>query len=145
MKKYTAYALIAASLLAFSFIAGRKSAPLKVSYRDKIVEKIVEVENKNVKTVVVETKKPDGTVQKETTTIDLSVTKREDSRKQDTTKVVKNSKPQWRIGAGAGLQNFRGEIVYSGTVERRILGPVFVGVQAHPQLRYGGLTVSVEF
>ena len=47
----------------------------------------------------------------------------------DHEKVVESAKPDWILGAGAGV-TVGHEILYSGEISRRIIGPVFLSVQA---------------
>lgn len=145
MKRNISIAIAIVISLAISYGLGRYTSPAKVVVKEKIVEKVIEVERKNVETITTETKKPDGTVIKEKRTLDLSVTETQAVRRQETSKVVEAAKPQWRIGVGVGLQQDIRGVVYTGRVERRIFGPVFAGVDVGFQQRYVGAAISVEF
>lgn len=136
---------VAALLLTAAYTAGRYTAPTKTVEKVVTVERLVEVEKRDVRTVVKEIKRPDGTFEKETRTVDLTVTEQSKDKRQESEKIVEAIKPQWRVGGGAGMADFRGTVVYAGQIERRVLGPVFAGVQAIPQLKYYGVSVSLEF
>lgn len=106
---------------------------LKPEVQIKEVEKQVIVKNEN--THVITKKLPDGTVIKERTTI-----------KNDTIATEKSSEvvpvqKQW--AAGAGYQ-FGLVPVYSLKIDRRIIGPIFVGAEVNTN-RDVGVTVKMEF
>lgn len=116
------------------------------------VEKKVYVtdENKNVTTVVDVVKKPDGSEETKTTITDKTETastdtdqasstltdkiSKEDDTDTKTTKIVDSTKPQWhlalRVGGGAqfGLGAVVPKLDLGIQAERRILGPVFMGL-----------------
>ena len=123
----------------------------KVEYKDRIVEKVAEdvssSRQQNVRVITKYIERPDGT--KEMTKEEVSDTRDTDSSKttidktQDTeakrevvvqkevqiekveTPVVKD----WHLSASAGLTTSAVPL-YGAQVERRILGPVFVGLRA---------------
>jgi len=180
-------------LLAVAFATGRYTVPTKIVTKTETqtVEKIVTqvqtqyVEKKvyvtaqkdNVTTTVDVVKKPDGTEETKTTTIDLTQTNststdqasstsvdkttEDESTKSQTTKIVDSLKPQWHLslhgGAGAqfGLGAISPKIDFGVQAERRILGPVFMGIYANlnapiigaptpPYTVTGGLVVGLE-
>jgi hypothetical protein len=97
----------------------------------------VTVEHEHTVTVVVT--KPDGT-STSTTTTDKGETA---GTKTSTT--IDNVKPQWKVSALAGLGlNSPISTVYGGEVQRRILGPIFVGAWATTN-RTGGISLGLEF
>ena len=124
---------------------------VKTEYKDRIVEKVVFKENikKNevVRTITKYIERPDGT--KEQTIEQVSETKEEKqtqseaSKEQQTevkqeavveTKIEKEysekvAQKNWHVGATAGLTPLMAP-VYGGQVERRILGPFFLGLRA---------------
>ena len=118
---------------------------------DKVVTQTVYVKQvaKNVQTDTVVTKKADGTVVTETKISDTTKigvqeakqsssqstqdVKFSESTKTDTLKVTDNSKPQWHLsvrgGAGARFIGQTTPVLILGVgVERRIIGPLFVGL-----------------
>lgn len=111
---------------------------------EKIVEKVVEVEVERIRTVI---EKPDGT--KITVEHDKSKTKEEEKKSEVVVAVEEEIKeeidhsfrktepqirPQWHISASVGvdMQNLltSSPVVYGAQVERRIVGPVFLGARA---------------
>jgi hypothetical protein len=135
----------------------------KVVYQDKIVEKIVYVQAKKEKTREETTvvKSPDGTETTKTTreTSTDTDTKVDTDKTQETIvyrdrivekevekiKLVESKKPNWRVGAGAGVaipyflgQGSPGVPGLSGVVidvglDRRIVGPFFLRLHANTQ------------
>lgn len=160
---------VAAVLLAFA--GGRYSNPAKVTevervvYKDRIVEKIVEkrVEVEAKTKVVYRTKviTQEGEtriveVEKEDTHKDTNVAidTNKDTTKEGTaekTKVTEYAKPQWKIGALVGYDfspvpglDIAHGLTLGVTVERRLIGPVWIGAWALHTGAVGG-SLSVEF
>lgn len=150
----------------------------QIEYKDRVVTQKVYVTAKqnDVHKEVTTVKHPDGTVEtkvviddrsKENTASSMSsVSDKTVSEKMhsevDKLKIVSNEKPQWRIGArvevGALVVPKLQPMLGAGiTVERRILGPVFMGVSVSGDFGFNaagftgpygfklGPTVSVEF
>ncbi len=150
-----------------------------VVVQERVVTRTVYVKTvaKNVQTDTVVTKKADGTTVTETKTSDttkvgisdqqasstevISNTQESTSTKTDSLKIVDASKPQWhlRVDAGAGAR-FVGPtvptLVLGVGVERRIVGPFFMGLWAQTTLNLlspqtppygvdGGLSLGAEF
>lgn len=126
------------------YFVARYTIPPEVKIKEKIVTKEVEVERKNVQTTTREEIRPDGTKITETVTKDLTVSTKKARTKAKAKTLVKNSRPQWRVGVGAVTRLENLQIDYTVSVERRILGPVFVGLQGGTH-GYGGLMVGLEF
>lgn len=146
---------------------------------EKVVTQTVYVKQvaKNVQTDTVVTKKADGTVVTETKVSDTTKigvqehqesssqlsqdTKLMESTKTDSLKVTDSSKPQWHLhvdgGAGARFVGQTTPVLVIGVgIERRILGPLYLGVwgqttlgllspSAPPYEVAGGLSVGLEF
>lgn len=146
MNKYLKIALgvLVAAGLGYAF--GRYAQPAKIEIKKELQVKEIEVTKKNVVVVTHEEKRPDGTVITDTRTVDTSTeaTNRNSTSKEST--VVTNLKPQWKVGGAAGVKynEVRMEAVYTIGVERRILGPIFVGAYGRTDKEVG-LSVSVEF
>ena len=134
----------------------------KIQYQDRIVtQKVyVEVEKKHEHTETTTTKKPDGTTETHTTTDDNidesqsnntnTTAQHQETVTQVVTKTVYKDKlvlrqPDWRVFAGVGfafstlagqpevgLPSMHGLVVQAGA-DRRILGPVFLGVSLNTQ------------
>jgi hypothetical protein len=140
----------------------------RVEYRDRVVEKIVKVKDTDVKEsvryVYRTITKPDGTTEttKEITKDTDSSTK--EATKSDTEKQVEVKKEiviqkeiqteyvdkpvyvhkDWQVGVGvrSGVTNFIP--TYEGSVNRRIVGPFWMGLRAGSDLS-GGVYVGFEF
>lgn len=141
-------------LVAYAF--GRYMQPHKVEYQKEVVEVIKEVKVKDkqiakkndrqTKTVI--TKYPDGKIVKEVYEVNKDVIfldKKESSKKETETtekeiKIVDPSKPNWKIQAITTFDISE----YGVGVERRILGPIFIGIYGKNTNEYGA-TLSVEF
>lgn len=160
-------AVLVVGVLAFS--GGRFSAPLKVEekwqtetvYKDRIVEKRVEVAGKTVTKVVYLDRviKPDGTVHeksetREATKEDITKIAGRSSESNATDKATAEKKstlqPQWRVGVLAGasvtapLLPIAGPLSVGVHAERRIVGGVSAGVWVLTSGQ-AGASVSVEF
>jgi len=137
--------IIVALLLGLvGYAVGRYVQPPQVVTKEVEVIKEVEVVKREVKTVIKEVVRPDGT--KETTT-SIDETSKETSRRDAENRkdvTVVSEKAQWKAGimAKASLTNVIP--VYGFQVERRILGPFFVGAQGWGD-QSAGLSLSLEF
>ncbi len=102
------------------------TAPIETSTVEKIVnrDKIV--------TVVRRVKNPDGTV------VTDRRTEVDRNREKDIQKTVVVPK-DWLVGVGSTLDR-----TYSAQVQRRVLGPVFLGIQINTKQELVG-TISVQF
>lgn len=144
-----------------------------IVYKDRVVEKKVYVaeEQKHVRETTTTTKKPDGTVVTQTTTdtdVDnkkhVDTDKTEDQQKTEDkviTQVVEKTKLvdkelTWRLGAGVGysfpytlgqgtlgIPGLNGWVVQA-SIERRIIGPVWMGLWGNTQGTFG-LNASVQW
>lgn len=123
-------------LFALGFGAGKYSQPNKSSESNTTETDT----KKETSTTVKEETRPDGTKIKETTTI----SKKEDSKKSETIKVVDNAKPNWKVGALAGFNLDTKYPVYGAAVEKRLMGNVFVGVWGTTDKQIG-VSASLEF
>lgn len=141
---YKTIAAISIVLALGGYAVGRYLQPPEVVTKE--VEKIKEVEvvKRDVKTIIKEVVRPDGS--KETvTTIDEST--RENTRRQtDTAKevTVAPAKPQWKAGATVKASLTNVLPVYGVQIERRILGPFYVGVQGWTDSTVA-VGISMEF
>jgi hypothetical protein len=63
---------------------------------------------------------------------DQTSTKKEIEQKREEIheRIVESKKPDWLIGAGAGFNIEQRVPIYKAEVDRRIIGPVFLGVSA---------------
>lgn len=134
------YVLLALLLLVVGIVIGRYTTPEKVVTKTVTEVKTVTVVQHDTQTVI--TEKPDGT--KTTVITDKSVDTTQKDKTQETEKTVENYKPQWKVGVQLAPKNPQYEYFYGVEVERRILGPVFVGAFGNTD-RTLGLIVGLEF
>lgn len=133
MSKRSVLIVIVISMVVGGIIAKKYMPTIKEVQTEKVVTQT------KVITVVKETKHPDGTTETETTTTDNS-TKTED---RNDTKIIQQLMPQWHAGAGYGINEARLP-TYSAHIERRLLGPVWLGLRASTAKEYS-VTASLEF
>lgn len=166
-------ALVAVVALALGGAVGRFALPPRVETEERIVERVVTVERTRVvtevkealrwrtKTIVVEA--PDGT---KTTTTDTTAAKDTDNtthsdsdtrRDTDTERVGRKvvdpgRTSQWRVGvlAGAAPLDAPGRlgVLHLGLhAERRLIGPLWVGVMGHTNATsfFVGGSLTLEF
>lgn len=93
--------------------------------------------NNDVVTVIKEKKNKDGTSETDTTITDHSKT--EDKKIQ----VIASEPPNWFVQGGVGLDTGLTQI-YTLSINRRILGPIFVGVWGSTQ-KSAGVSVALQF
>jgi len=134
------YVLLGLLLLVVGVAIGRYVTPERIVTKTIIDTKIVTVVQHDTRTVTVT--KPDGT-----TTI-VSTDKSVDTIKQveheSQVKVVENNKPQWKVSAQFAPKNVKYEYFYGAQIERRILGPIFIGAFGNLDHTLG-LSVGLEF
>lgn len=152
--------LIVLALCGFSYGLGRYLTPDKIITKEVTIEKevIKEVvkENTNIKkntqTKIVETTFPDGKYVKETYILDQDTVVIEKDKvvsvdkevTKQVEKIIENSKPQYGVAAGAGYNLDQLKVVYNVQVERRILGPLFLGAYGTTNREVGAL-LKMEF
>lgn len=104
------------------------------------VEVEKEVVRTDIVTVVREIIKPDGTKETISTLTDKSVARKDSSH--STSKA--ETSPNWHISASAARSLESAVPVYGLQIERRILGPISVGINVNSE-RQIGLVVGYEF
>lgn len=134
------YLLLALLLLVVGYSLGRYFTPQKVVTETIIKTKTITVVQHDTQTTV--TEKPDGT--KTTVIVDKSVDTTHQDQTIDKTKVVENNKPDWHIGVDFSPKNPQYEYFYGARVERRILGPMFIGAFGNID-RTLGASIGLEF
>ncbi len=128
MNNVTKLGIVAVALVA-SFLYGKSQAPTKVN----TVEVVKEI--RDIEIVKQEVTKPDGSKVVTTTT--------KDKTKLDTRNETKINKPNWKVSGLVGLNTDR-KTVYGATIDRRIVGNVFVGAWATTE-KTGGISIGLEF
>lgn len=94
---------------------------------------VTEQQKDKIITIVRTVKSPDGTVTRDRTTTEDRMVER------NLVEILPLPKPNWNVSAGYTLDHR-----YTLQVQRRILGPVFLGVNADTAGRVGA-TVGFEF
>lgn len=136
INKYTLILSISLILLAVGYGVGRYLQPARI----EIKKEQVEVVKKDIKIVEKLITRPDGTTEKETITEDKTKTEKETLESSLTI----NKKPDWKVSGLSGLDLSSKSQFYGVQVDRRIIGPVFVGVTATTNKTIG-LSVGMEF
>lgn len=133
-------AILLAALVGYA--GGRYVVPGKVTIKTEVVTKEVEVVKHDTVTVTKEIKNLDGTVETDTVVTDKDISSTKSTQDATSEKIVENQKPQWKAQGLAGL-TFQGQQIYGGDLERRIIGPVFLGAWGTNQ--GAGVSLSLEF
>lgn len=106
----------------------------------KNTETTKEVIRNDVRTIIKEVTRPDGTKETVTETTDKSVKK-----ESSTSETIIAAKPQWMFGVGARIKPSDSQVVmYDLELQRRILGPFFLGGKLSTD-KSVGVSVSMEF
>lgn len=135
MKKYTYYIIAAIVIFLVGIFVGSKSVPPEIV--EKKVEVVKTVVQKDVKTVIKRVKTSDGTVTTEIVKEDKSNSQSDTTKASET--IVKNEK-QWK----ASLFTTFDTNTYMAGIERRIIGPVFMGAWGSTKGN-AGVSISIEF
>jgi hypothetical protein len=133
MNQLKMFFAISVVILGLGIYIGRVAFP---RVETKEVEK--EVIKRDVVTVTKEVIKPDGTKETITTSTDKS------QSVADKSISIAKAAPQWHFSGGVSRASLVSENVYSLTVERRILGPVYLGITANTEKTIG-ILIGAEF
>jgi len=147
-----------AGLFVLGVAVGRYSLPAKVVTKEVVKVEIREVEKKvtdkhtNTVTVVVETKKPDGTVVIEKRIVDKSTIETKSDKNTDTksesnketTKEYAKNQYSLRAMVGKDLTNLTSPMVFGAAFDRKFLGPITLGVFGFSS-GLGGVSVGLNF
>lgn len=131
-------------VLTIGYAFGRYVQPAKVETRTVTVNHEVEVVKHDVVTVTKEVTTPDGTKTVTTTVTDKTKEETHKDSSNETKTVTDYSKPQWKANAFVSPSNATTGHVYGVSFERRLIGPVFVGIYGNVDRSFGG-TVGLEF
>jgi hypothetical protein len=93
--------------------------------------------NNDITTVIKEKQNKDGSVEKDTTIVDKS------KKEEKLTTEERVLPPNWFVSVGAGLDSSV-NTVYLASVNRRILGPIFLGAWGSTQ-KAAGVSIAIEF
>jgi hypothetical protein len=132
-------------LIAIGYGAGRYVQPAKVVTKVQTVTVTNDVVHDHIVTVTHTVVQPNGEKDTTTTTSNESIIDDQTSTKTNSSTVTTYNKPQWKVQGLAGLSlNSLSTPIYGIGVERRILGPVFVGAYGKSNSE-AGLSLSLEF
>ncbi len=131
--------------LALAFASGRYLTPAEIQEKEVIKEVIKEVVKTEKEYITRETKRPDGTVIKEVIVTDKKEIAKEQSKEESKEKIVKNEKPNYKASVIPKYSFETKQITYSGSIEKRIFGPVFSGIYIDPSKKEIGIPITLEF
>lgn len=145
MKNNKILLLIAVAVSAISFWAGWMLNPQEVRIETVEIEKEVIKEVKDVRIVKEVVQSPDGTITTKETTEDKTVTDTSKESESKRLELTKRSSPQWKVRVTREI-DFTKEVnpEYGVGIERRILGPFFLGAWVTTQ-KQAGVSVGFEF
>lgn len=155
IKKYLPYIIILAIGGAFGFYYAPEKVKTKIEYKEKIVEiekeKIVEVNKRRTSTHIIMTEYPDGKKVTETFIIDESIELIEVEKEKIVykdkvivkEKEINKKKADWLVKASMQVLPYDSTI-YTLDVNRRILGPIFLGASVNTKLDTN-VGVGLEF
>ena len=143
------YIIGSVALLVLGFGIGKATTKPQIITETKIetVIKEVEVKKDNIVTTEHQVIKPDGTKVIDTSTIDKTVdsTNTDTSTISDVTTKTGAIPPKWHVGLSANRSNpLLPETYYSFNVEKRLLGPFFIGFSASTH-KEAGFMLGFEF
>ena len=149
LKSIKFYLIGALALLALGFGAGKATTKPQIITQTKVetIIKEVEVKKDNIVTQQHEVIKPDGTKVIDTSTVDKSIdsTSTDTSTVSSSTTKVGTTPPKWHVSLAANRANpLLSETYYNLNVEKRLLGPFFIGVTASTH-KEAGLMIGFEF
>jgi hypothetical protein len=138
-------AILASIGIGYAF--GRYVQPAKIQFQEKEVIKTVEVVKRNTVVETHEVKKPDGTIVTDTKITDHDVISNQSNENKEVKETISNEKPQWKLRGMAGLSLESVTPIYGVGIERRIIGPVFVGAWglSNSNEKIAGISIGIEF
>lgn len=135
--------ILALVAVAVAYAFGRYMQPASIEIQTREVVKTVEVNTVQKRKIKIKIVHPDGTVEERWVEEDITISQKENVK--ESSKKVTNQKTQWKAHALAGVtDNNFSEIQYGIQIERRIIGPIFLGAYG---IQGGtiGLSVGMEF
>lgn len=119
--------------------------PTKEVIKTQVVTQTNDVIHDHIHTVVVTVTKPDGTKTTTSTTDNGTVIDNKSNTIASNSTTITNSKPQWKVAGLAGLDIHNlASPVYGAQVEKRLLGPISVGIWGLTNAT-AGISASLEF
>lgn len=136
-------------LVGLGYGVGRYLQPAEVKTEIKEVVKEVQVEKKDVVTIIKERKNTDGSVTTETVITDKTTIASETEKSREEISEVINIKPQYRIRAETGYDFDTKNPQYTIGAEKRFWGPLSLGlsgtVDQSMEFKAVNITASWEF
>jgi len=133
-------ASIAAVLIAIAGFAVGSKLGSKTVTETKIVEVEKQVVKRDVVTQIKVVTRPDGTKEEVTLITDKTTETKDVAKTLDT-----KTKPDWHVSGAASVNvSDLTKQIYSATIERRVLGNVFIGATLNTSKQVG-LVVGMEF
>lgn len=124
------------TLLGLGYGIGRYVQPAKIEVKKEEVVREIEVTKKNTVTREKTTQQKDGTLVTEKITEENIVSTNQTDIAKKEEKLAINTKPNWRVRGGAGLDLSGTDMLYTGGIEKRIIGPVFLGIDIDAKTSY---------
>jgi hypothetical protein len=140
------FAFLLILMVLVGYAIGRYAQPAKVVTKTQVVTQVHDVVHEKIHKVIVTVTAPNGTKTTTTTIDNGSVINDQSNTQSNSSTVTTYDKTQWSVGALANVDLTKGISApsYGIQVERRILGPVWVGAYGLANAS-GGLSVSLEF
>lgn len=132
-KVFSVSVLVVAAL---GFVWGRSSVKPTTITKTETIEK--EIVRKDIVTTIKEVKRPDGTIEKTETIIDKS---KENKSIQKEYIALQAKKIDWAVGLQANFKGLKQDS-YSLSLDRRILGPLFLTVSGNTDL---GASIGIKY
>jgi hypothetical protein len=123
---------------------GRYLTPEKVVTKTVTQIQKVDVVHTNVVTITKTIKQPNGTIETDTTTVDKSVDQTNTNTTSETSKTVTRDNPQWHVSGDFSSSSSLPYYIYGAKIERRILGPIFLGAFGNANRQFGA-SIGLEF
>ena len=129
---------------AAAFFIGKYSNTQKTKIKTQFITQTVVVNHHDIRTVVHTVKEPNGTVVTNTTTQDNSTVTGNGIKvaKSKETESGSTTSGKWKISALAGVDFKGGNLAYGAELDRKILGPIYVGAWGLSNSSFG---VSIGF
>jgi hypothetical protein len=146
MEKLIKLGLIGIVLALLGYATGRYFQPAKVEIRTEEKVRTVLIETVKKKRIKIKIIRPDGTIEEKEIEEDITINEKDKSKDTKTEKIVTNSKAQWRASLLAGKRDGIDLTLpmYGVSIEKRLIGPTFVGVWATNKKDFG-ISIGLEF
>lgn len=158
MSDFVKKLLALTALFLLGLAVGRFTLPAKVVTKEVVKVEIREVEKKEINQkndkviVIIETKKPDGTVITESKIVDKSTVDTKSERttetkslsNKETTKEYAKNQYSLRVMVGKDLTNLAGPLVYGVGADKKFIGPINLGLYGFTN-GVAGVSIGLTF